>query len=127
MAVEIIVPVVAMIAVFGSISFIAYLFFSARHKERMALLEYNKDATVFSPQKVSRFGALKFGLVLVMGGVGLLVAYFFSEVFRMPEELAVFSMLLIGGGGGLLVYYYLAGKAISREEAVERFHEETTV
>lgn len=104
-----------MISVFGSSSFIAYLFFSSRHKERMALLEYNKDAKVFSAQSLSRFGALKFGMVMVLAGVGLLIAYFMTTLFRIPEEVAVFSMLLIGGGGGLLIYYYLTDKLDLKE------------
>ena len=116
-----------MITVFGSLSFIAYLFFTARHKERMALLEYNKDARVFNTQSLSRFGALKFGLVLVLAGAGLLLAYFMGALFNIPEEVAVFSMLLMGGGGGLLVYYYLAGKAIKEEEQMGMVREETTV
>lgn len=114
--------VLVLLIVFGTIAFIAYLFFNARHKERMALLEYSKDASVFVPKNQrmrSGLGALKFGLVLVFAGTGLLLSYFLTEVLGFPEELAVFSMIFLGGGLGLIAFYQ-----INQKKLAERRHEE---
>ncbi len=121
--------VLVLLIVFGTVSFIAYLYFSARHKERMALLEYSKDATVFaSRRRPDRpgTGALKFGLLLVFAGAGLISAYVLSELIGIPEELAVFSMLFLGAGLGLLVFYRINPnqRHLHDVEEEERVHAE---
>lgn len=98
----------AIMTLIGTVAFILYLLISSRHKERLALLEYDRDASVFTPgRKKHASGALKFGLVFLFGGVGLILGYFVQRIFGLPEELATFSFLLIAGGGGLLTYYFL--------------------
>lgn len=91
----------------GTFAFVLYLLISSRHKERMALLEYDRDASVFTPGRKHASGALKFGLVLLFGGVGILMGYFVQRIFGLPEEMATFSFLLIAAGGGLLTYYFM--------------------
>ena len=60
----------------GAVTFILYLLISSRHKERLALLEFDRDATVFHPERRLRTSwALRFGLLLLFGGVGLLFGY----------------------------------------------------
>ena len=99
--------VLAVMTVIGTIAFVLYLLISSRHKERMALLEYDRDASVFSPGRKHASGALKFGLILLFGGLGILFGYFVQRMFGLPEEVATFSFLFIAAGGGLLTYYYI--------------------
>ncbi|HVG15598.1 MAG TPA: DUF6249 domain-containing protein [Chitinophagaceae bacterium] len=49
---------------------------------------------------------LKWGLLLVGGGIGLLTAYFINIYVTKDENPALwFALLAIGGGGGLVRYY----------------------
>ncbi len=104
--------VFAIMSMVGAVTFVVYLLISSRHKERMALLEYDRDATVFRPDKAFRTsGALKFGLFLAFGGVGILLGHMATATLGLPEEVATFAFLFMAAGGGLLTYYYVAQKA----------------
>lgn len=104
--------VLAVMCLIGAVTFVIYLLISSRHKERMALLEYDRDATVFQPdRKLNTSGALKFGLFLAFGGMGILLGHFATATMDLPEEVATFSFLFLAAGGGLLTYYFIAQKA----------------
>lgn len=103
--------VIIIMCLAGVFAFVAYLVLSARHKERMALLEYDRDISVFKGRQMLRVGgALKLGLVLLFGGVGIIVGHLLHSLFGVPEEVATFSLLFISAGSGLLTYYFLANK-----------------
>lgn len=110
---ELLIPIVAIVGFFSSIIIVAYLFFTTRHKERMALLEYDKTASVFQSMQIKRSGALKYGLVLVLGGLGLLMGSLL-ETLGLNDEVAFFSMIFVGAGAGLLIYYRLSEKDSAR-------------
>lgn len=92
------------LGVFAMVVAIVYL--GIRKKERMALLQYNKDASVFSQGKCSN-PSLKYGLLLVALGSGMLIADYLSTQGYMDEEAAYFSLLSLSSGIALLVYYFL--------------------
>jgi hypothetical protein len=119
MAEEVIIPIVAICGFFGSIILFVYLFFSSRHKERMALIQSGRDAGVFrQPSKGE--GALKYGLVGFMIGVGILLAHLVERA-GLPGVVAYFSMILIMGSFGLVLYYwYFEKKKDARETERER-------
>lgn len=95
----------------GAVTFILYLLISSRHKERLALLEFDRDATVFHPERRLRTSwALRFGLLLLFGGVGLLFGYLVHWILGIPEKLATFAFLLIAAGGGLLTYFFIGSR-----------------
>jgi hypothetical protein len=83
---------------------IAIVYFKTR--ENMAMIEKG-----FNPKdKISRpapFVSLKFGLLLIGAGTGLLLAYFldFNIGNRHDTEPIYFSLIAIGGGLGLLGSY----------------------
>ena len=83
--------------------------YTSRHRERMALMETNKDASIFKKpkDKSDRSTALKYGLVSVMAGLGLVFGSFLQFAGIMEEEIASFSMLLLFGGLGLIIFYIL--------------------
>ena len=85
---------------------------SAKNKERLALVEKGLDASLFKEGETShwRFGALKFGLLAIGIGVGLVIANILDVNGIMDEDVAYFAMALIFGGSGLLLYYSLMGK-----------------
>lgn len=99
------------VTVFG----IIYINVTARHKERMALIEHDKTAAVFSSNpadsfhKKSRQNALKYGLVIFGLGIGLVMGFVLSKM-GMPKELSLLAMMLVCGGLGLMLYYRLTEK-----------------
>mgnify|MGYP001466243089 CR=1 FL=1 len=103
--VEALIPLVAIVGNFSAIIVFIYFYFTSRHRERMALIESGQDARIFKRDSDQPGRSLKFGMVAVMSGLGLLVANFLERL-GMPGELAYFSMVLIFGGMGLLAYYF---------------------
>lgn len=98
--------VVAIISVFGFAAFLVYMFFSSRHRERMALIESGKDAGIFSG--VSRgLASLKWGLVLTMIGIGLAIGLYIDIGRDHDGPVATFPMVFIFAGIGLLSFYFL--------------------
>ena len=106
--VEILVP----IAFFASVLGIVWVAVSARNKERLALIEKGLDSSIFKQlgQTHWRYGALKFGLLAIGVGIGLVIANILDVNGIMDDEVAYFAMIFIFGGLGLLSYYKLMGK-----------------
>lgn len=99
------VPIFAVLGFFSSIIIFIYMFFNSWHKQRMALIEHGKDASIFRQYKDGNPGqALKLGLVAVAIGFGVLAGYLFSRL-GLPAAVAYFAMILMLGGGGLLLFY----------------------
>lgn len=108
-------PILALLTLGSTVFGIIYINVTARHKERMALIEHGKTAAIFrssagdSFQKKSRLNALKYGLIVFGLGIGLIMGFVLSKM-GMPEELSVLAMMLICGGLGLMLYYRLTEK-----------------
>lgn len=100
---EVFIPIVMFLTIFG----IVYLTVSARHKERMALIDKGLDASILKAENKGRFGALKFGLLLIGAALGLLVGSLLENYTRMEEPVAYFSMLFLFGGLGLTLFYFI--------------------
>lgn len=76
--------------------------------ERMALIE--KGEQPFQDKKQSNTSIpLRFSLLFIGFGLGLLIGYFLDSAFRM-EEVAYFSMIFVFGGGGLGLAYLIEEK-----------------
>ena len=107
---EALIGALALIGVFGSLLTGLYLFFTTRHKERMALIEQGKEANIFySNKRFFASGALKFGLLLMGIGVGILVGTLLAAM-GMMEEPAYFSSIFLFGGLGLVLNYKITSK-----------------
>lgn len=72
--------------------------------ERMAIIERGLDPKMFKSTEAATPGPLRFGFLLVGGGIGLLMGYWLDRAFYMRET-GYFSMLFIFGGLGLLLAY----------------------
>lgn len=97
--------VVALISVFGFLSFLVYMFFSTRHKERMSLIENSKDASLFANNTPGHYSTLKWGLLLVSLGIGLGIGLGFDVSMNNEGPLVTFPTVFVFGGLGLLAYY----------------------
>lgn len=95
------------IAFFAMIYGIVYLF--VRRKERLALLSKGVDASVFESAK-NQSSSLKWGLLLVGIGTGILIGKILAVYTTLEEEPAFFSMVCLFGGIGLIIYHVIAYK-----------------
>lgn len=92
------------LAFFAMIIGIVYLF--VRRSERMALLAKGTDASIFESGKQP--SSLKWGLLFIGIGAGILVGKLLSLHTTLGEEPAVFSMICLFGGSALIIYHLLA-------------------
>jgi hypothetical protein len=100
---EILVPLAFFLLVFG----IIYVYFRARNKERLALIEKGADASIFfgaEGKKTNRHALLKIGLLFIGIAIGVLAGYLLS-LAGMNEAAGYVSMIFLFGGLGLVVYY----------------------
>ena len=99
---EFLIPIAFFAMVFG----IVYLF--VRKKERLALIQKGADATIFESSKQP--SSLKWGLLLVGIGAGILLGKVLAVYTTLEEEPAFFSMICLFGGIGLIIYHLIAKK-----------------
>lgn len=104
--------------VFGSIAaiIISITYFRTRKAERLALIASGKDAGLFNEgeKKELTSRSLKFGIVAIAVGIGLLVGDHLAKNTNINEAVAYFSMMLLFGGSGLLSFYFIQ-KQISKK------------
>ena len=115
-------PVLILGVIFGAIVAIVYL--QVRRKERMALLQTNKDASVFKTGQKKESSSLKYGLLLIGVGFGILLANIFVSLDVLTEDVAYFSMIFLFGGIALILDFFLQKKEIKKKEEDQ---EETAV
>lgn len=109
------IPIIAVAGFWAAIILLVYMFFSSRHRERMALVERGVDAKIFATT-YRLDNSLKVGIVAIMIGIGLFMGYLL-ERSGLPDVVAYFTMVLIFGGAGLVGFYFLVkGKDKEGEE-----------
>ena len=105
--------VIVWIAFFAVVFGIFFMYLTTRNKERLALIEKGKDATIFrgAPFKfsIAKF-ILNAALLFVGIGVGIVVAGILDEILHVKEEIAFPGSIFIFGGIGLVIGFYLTRK-----------------
>ncbi|RYY90625.1 MAG: hypothetical protein EOO15_01890 [Chitinophagaceae bacterium] len=106
------VPITLFLSTTAMIFGIVYL----RTRENLAILEKGLD-----PRSPRPYNSLKFGLILLGGGFGLLLAYLIDNMasIRGDIEPLYFALIALGGGSGLIASYSIEKKAM--EKNPERF------
>lgn len=104
-AAEVLVPLIAMSAIFG----IVYVVVTARHRQRMAMIEKG-----LMPAELERrpdpYQSLKMGMVAIGVGLGLLFGYLFHTYAMIDADddpLPYFVMVAIFGGAALIGHYFI--------------------
>lgn len=95
---------------------IAYLFFSTRNKERLALIEKGADASIFVKGK--KENAAPFWKVLILNGallligigVAIFIASFLEAALGVDEDIAYPGTIFLMAGVGLLVGFTMTKK-----------------
>lgn len=103
--------------IFGAIVAVVYL--QIRRKERMALLQTNKDASVFNTGAKCGSSSLKYGLLSTGVGLGILLANIFISYDVLTEDVAYFAMTFIFGGTALLVDFFIQQKEARQQKKSE--------
>ena len=109
MKAEFLIPIAFFAMIFG----IVYI--SIRKKERMAMIQRGADASLFESKK-SSFGNLKWGLLFVGIGAGILLGRLFAAYTNLGEEASYFSMICLLGGLSLVIYHFVAKKRENKEQ-----------
>ncbi len=95
------VPIAFFAMVFG----IVYL--AIRRKERALLIQKGLDASAFETKK-NGISNLKWGLLFLGIGVGILLGRVFAANTCLGEEASYFSMICLSGGLSLVIYHIIA-------------------
>jgi len=91
----ILIPLIVFSSIFG----IIYVFLNTRNKERLSLIEKGADASLFASKKNYKSNlTLKFGMLAVGIGVGILIASILDTYTVLDEEVAYPSMIFLFGG-----------------------------
>lgn len=113
---ELLIPLVAIVGTFASIIIFVYMYFSSRNRERMALIEVGKDATIFNQKKnPNESTVLKYGIIGTMVGLGIFLASVINEMFSFTPGTIYFAMILLMGGLGMIIYYRLINRNVPSE------------
>jgi len=112
--VEILVPISISLGAFAMV----VLLRKFQNAEKLKMIEHGMDPNAHSPK--TRGKGLKFALVAIGVGIGLLVGSVLDSSGIVYEEVAYCSMGFIFGGIGLLIGYILEAKQLKEEEKVEQ-------
>lgn len=112
-AIEAIIPVVAIIFIFGIPGVIIFWAIQSKHRERMKLIdkgltpeevrEYFRDA---EKKPKNPFSTLKWGILFLFLGVGFFLANVLEYTFEIGEDLMP-ALLMFFGGAAFIVYYLI--------------------
>jgi hypothetical protein len=103
MSAELIAPITAFAMIFG----IVYI--ALRHKERMTLIRTGGNAANLN-SKTDALGSLKWGMIFVGIGIGIIVGKIVAAYTGIEAEAAFFSMICLFGGLALMIFYIIARK-----------------
>ncbi|MBN1416699.1 MAG: hypothetical protein JW973_16480 [Bacteroidales bacterium] len=94
--------------IFGSL----YVFYTTRNRERMALIEKNADPSILKSGSNGTFRQfpIKFGMLLMGVGLGILFGSILQATTVLKEEVAYTAMIFLFGGAGLFASYFIAKK-----------------
>jgi len=104
---EMLIPILVPLGFFAMIFGIVYM----KSRENLAMVEKGINPKLYSP---APYKNLKWGLLLLGAGVGLMLAYFITQYMLHDEEDPAlwFALIAIGGGAGLIVSYKIEKKEV---------------
>lgn len=94
---------------------VAIVYLRQRRQERFLMIEKGIDAKMLDVPKSSSH-SLKWGILLVGLGLGMLIANALARTVYFRVEEAYFAMLFLFGGISLLLFYFLDRK---QKKAIE--------
>ena len=116
---ELLIPILVPLGFFALIFGIVYM----NKKENLAMIDKGMNPKNITAKGPEPFKNLKWGLLLVGAGLGLLLAYFLELYIgdERENEAIYFALIAIGGGAGLIISYRMEMKEL-RETRVTGSH-----
>lgn len=114
-------PIFVVFIIFTTLGVTIYTWLSSRHKERMAMIEKGvspadfKSASLRDFLKPNPLSSLKWGMLAMFIGIGIMVATFLDRSLYMADSVYPASMFLFGGLG-LVIFYFIASRKLKDEE-----------
>jgi hypothetical protein len=112
------------IFLFGGTAAVFIVYYNNRHKERMAMIEKGlnpadfKEVAKGTPMRewfrANPLSSLKWGLLAMFVGIGLIVASYLDRWYMMHDSIYV-SCMLVAGGIALIIFYLIASKKLKQE------------
>lgn len=107
--------VLIMLLIVGTIFGIAYLFFSTRNKERLALIEKGADASIFVKGKtraapIWKILTLNLSLILIGIGLGIFIASILFYGLGVEQDVAYPGTIFLMAGIGLFTGFKMTQK-----------------
>lgn len=109
---EVLVPLIVFTAAFGMF----YVWVTARHRQRMAMIEKGL-ATADPSAEPNPYQTLKYGMLAIGIGLGLLLGYLFQTYAMVNAEdnpLAYFVMVPICGGLALVGHHLIVRRHLGK-------------
>jgi hypothetical protein len=112
--------VIIFIALFSVVFGIAYLYFSTRNQERLALIEKGMDASIFlkgreRAQPFWKVLILNLALLLMGIGAGVMLGGTLAQVAGVEWDIAMPGSIFLLAGTGLLIGFFITRK-MERED-----------
>ena len=108
---EVAIPVVFFI--FSAL--VGIIAITTRHRERMAVIarglssEEIKALYFRNPYRMNPMGSLKWGIVLMFGGLAVLLGNFLHDVYHVDDSIII-GMICIFAGVALILFYGIASR-----------------
>jgi hypothetical protein len=115
-------PILVILIVFGSVGLVLWRWIESRHSERMAMIEKGVNPAEFKGVplrewlRTNPLSSLKWGLLAVFVGLGIMFAMYLHQSFDVPDGIYISSML-VAGGLALIIFYFIASKKFKKEQA----------
>jgi hypothetical protein len=107
----IMIPIISIIGFFIMVIYLR----KYENEERMAMIDKGVSPDIFVKKQRDTSVSLRFSLLMIGVGLGILLGYFLDRAFDM-EEVAYFSMLFICGGIGLGAAYMIEESKMKHSE-----------
>jgi hypothetical protein len=105
------------IFLFASIAVVFAAHILTRHKERITIIEKGLKADEYAAlyrnaeRQVYPLSSLKWGLILCLIGVAVLIGLWLQQVYDL-EEGVFFGLIALAAGVGLITFYAIARKQV---------------
>lgn len=115
-------PFAVVLIIFGSSGLVLWRLIESRHAERMALIAKGTSPAEFKGIplrdwfRTNPLSSLKWGLLAVFVGIGLMVGMYLHRSLDM-EDSVYFACMLIAGGLALVIFYFIAAKKTNQEQS----------
>ena len=106
---ELLIPILVPLGFFALVFGVVYMI----KRENMAMIEKGMNPKQFA-NRPQPYTNLKYGLLLVGSGIGLVLAYIL-DLYLVPnkdDEAIYFALIAIGGGLGLIISYNMEMKEL---------------